>query len=172
MKATTPTVLKLGAAQTLAWASSYYLPAVLATPIARDTGLPVAWVFGAFSVALVISGVLGPWAGKHIDRRGGRPVLMASNGVFVLGLLALAAAQGPWTLFAAWVVLGLAMAMGLYEAAFAALVRLYGGAARNPITGITLMAGLPARWAGRCRPCSRRSSVGVVRAWCGRRCMC
>ena len=141
MKATTSTVLKLGSAQTLAWASSYYLPAVLAAPIARELALPVPWVFAAFSLALVINGVLGPWAGRRIDRLGGRPVLMASNGVFVLGLLALAAAQGPWTLFAAWVVLGLAMAMGLYEAAFAALVRLYGGAARNPITGITLMAG-------------------------------
>ena len=34
------TVIRLGAAQTLAWASSYYLPAMLAIPMARDLGLP------------------------------------------------------------------------------------------------------------------------------------
>jgi hypothetical protein len=62
--------------------------------------------------------------------------------VFVAGLLLLATAQGPWSLFAAWAVLGVGFSAGLYEAAFAALVRLYGSQARNPITGITLMAGL------------------------------
>jgi MFS family permease len=138
----TATVLKLGTAQTLAWASTYYLPAMLAAPIARDLGVPVPLVFAAFSAALVISGVLGPWAGRWIDRLGGRPVLMASNGVFALGLVLLAAAQGPWGLFLAWAVLGVGFGGGLYESAFATLVRLYGTAARDPITGITLMAGL------------------------------
>jgi MFS family permease len=138
----TATVLKLGTAQTLAWGSTYYLPAVLAAPMARDLGLATPWVFGAFSLALVISGVFGPAAGRRIDTFGGRPMLMASNGVFALGLLALAAAQGPLSLFAAWALLGLGMSGGLYEAAFATLVRLYGTAARNPITGVTLLAGL------------------------------
>src|SRR4029079_1716036 len=36
---------------------------------------------------------------------------------------------------------GIGMAMGLYDAAFAALGRIYGIEARRPITGITLMAG-------------------------------
>lgn len=72
----------LGAAQTLAWASSYYLPAILAAPMARDLGVPVPWVFGAFSAALVVSALLGPWAGRTIDRRGGRPVLAASSVAF------------------------------------------------------------------------------------------
>jgi hypothetical protein len=53
----------------------------------------------------------------------------------------LGCASGAWLLFSAWCVLGLGMAMGLYDAAFATLVRLHGGAARGPITGITLIAG-------------------------------
>ncbi len=56
-------------------------------------------------------------------------------------MLALGAAQGPLTLFAAWVLIGVAMGSGLYEAAFATLVRLYGSDSRNAITGITLIAG-------------------------------
>jgi predicted MFS family arabinose efflux permease len=114
---------------------------MLAAPMARDLGVSVPMVFAAFSAALLMSAALGPYAGRAIDRWGGRPVLVATNLVFALGLAALSAAQGPVSLFAAWMVLGIAMGSGLYEAAFAALVRLYGRGSRDAITGITLIAG-------------------------------
>ena len=134
-------VVALGAAQTLAWASSYYLPALLAVPIARDLGLSVPTIFAAFSAALVVSALVGPYAGRAIDRWGGRPVLMATSLVFACGLLGLGLATGPVGLFGAWLLLGIGMGSGLYEAAFGALVHLYGRGSRNAITGITLIAG-------------------------------
>lgn len=135
------TVATLGSAQTLAWASSYYLPAMLAAPMARELGLATPTVFAAFSMALVISAFVGPAAGRAIEDHGGRPVLMGTNLIFAAGLTALGLAQGPVSLFAAWALVGVAMGSGLYEAGFATLVRLYGTQARNPITGITLLAG-------------------------------
>ncbi|MDO9116151.1 MAG: MFS transporter [Polaromonas sp.] len=135
------TVASLGIAQTLAWASSYYLPAMLATSMARDLDVSTPTVFLGFSLALVVSALLGPFAGKAIDRYGGRPVLAATSFIFAAGLAILALAQGPVGLFAAWAILGVAMAAGLYEAAFATLVHLYGKDARGAITGITLLAG-------------------------------
>lgn len=135
------TVAALGTAQTLAWASSYYLPAMLAAPMARGLSVSTSMVFAAFSMALVVSALLGPYAGRSIDRWGGRPVLMGTSLVFAAGLAGLAAAQGPVGLFAAWMVIGIGMGSGLYEAAFSALVRLYGRDARGAITGITLVAG-------------------------------
>ena len=135
------TVAALGTAQTVAWASSYYLPAVLAIPIAHDLGIPARTVFAAFSVALIASALIGPWAGQMIDRHGGRPVLIGTNLVFAGGLVILALAQGTLTLFLAWFVLGAAMGSGLYEAAFSSLVYLYKSRARNVITGVTLIAG-------------------------------
>ena len=134
-------VLALGTAQTLAWASSFYLPAVLAVPLARDVGVATPTVYALLSMALIASALVGPWAGRWIDRHGGRPVLMAANGVFALGLLLLGAAHSLAGLVVAWLLLGLAMGAGLYDAAFAALVRLYGRGARQSITGITLIAG-------------------------------
>ncbi|MFP5466044.1 MAG: MFS transporter [Gammaproteobacteria bacterium] len=134
-------VARLGTTQTLAWASSYYLPALLAAPLAADLGLPVTSVFGAFTLALVISALVGPRAGRAIDELGGRTVLMATNGLFALGLAALALVQTEWQLWAAWGLIGVAMGSGLYDAAFATLVRLYPVSARNAITGITLVAG-------------------------------
>jgi len=134
-------VAMLGSAQTLAWASSYYLPALLAQPMARELGVAEPTVFAAFSAALVVSALVGPHSGQRIDRWGGRPVLMATSGLFALGLALLALADGPTGLFTAWVVMGLAMGSGLYEAAFASLVRLFGHDSRGAITGITLIAG-------------------------------
>ena len=135
------TVARLGTAQTLAWASSYYLPAMLAAPMAHDLGVATSTVFAAFSVALIVSALLGPFAGRAIDRHGGRPVLVGTNLLFAVALVGMALAQGPVGLFAAWVLMGVAMGSGLYEAAFATLVRLYGQGARGAITGITLIAG-------------------------------
>jgi len=134
-------VAALGTSQTLAWASSYYLPAILADPIGAAMGIPRSWVFAAFSFALLIAAIAGPRVGRTIDRRGGRGVLVLSNVVLAGGLIALAAASGPAGLFGAWAVLGIGMALGLYDAGFATLTALYGRNSRSAITGITLFAG-------------------------------
>lgn len=134
-------IVVLGTAQTLAWGSSYYLPAVLADPISRDLGISSAWFFAAFSVSLFLSAMFGPRIGRTIDALGGRGVLAISNLVMAAGLVLLGLAQGQILLWTAWLLLGFGMAMGLYDAAFATLGRLYGSDARGPITGITLIAG-------------------------------
>lgn len=134
-------VAGLGTAQTLAWASSYYLPAVLAAPMARELGTGAPTVFAAFSGALVVSALVGPVAGRAIDRHGGRPLLIATSLLFAAALAALGLATNVAAMAAAWALMGLAMGAGLYEAAFATLVRLYGHGSRNTITGITLIAG-------------------------------
>jgi MFS family permease len=138
---TLPTVIVLGTTQTLAWASSYYLAAVLGDVIARDTGVSTQWFFAAFSASLLISGFLGPRVGRRIDAVGGHGVLAISNVTFATGLVLMALAKGPLMLALAWLALGLGMSMGLYDAAFATLGRIYGSTARKPITGITLIAG-------------------------------
>ncbi|MBR0666825.1 MFS transporter [Roseomonas hellenica] len=134
-------IAALGTTQTLSWASSYYLPAILARPMAEALGVSTTFVFGAFSAALLLTAFLGPAVGRVIDARGGRDVLVASNLVFAAGLALLGLAQGAVTLVTAWMLLGLGMALGLYDSAFATLAGLYGKEARGPITGITLIAG-------------------------------
>ena len=82
----------LGITQILAWGSSYYLPAVLAKPIAADTGWPLTWIVGGLSLGLLIAGLISPRVGREIHRRGGRPVLAASAVLLGAGLLGLAVA--------------------------------------------------------------------------------
>jgi predicted MFS family arabinose efflux permease len=136
-----PIIVALGTTQTLAWASSYYLPAILADPIGRDLGVSSNWIFAAFSASLVLSAVLGPKVGRQIDLVGGRQVLSISNLTLAAGLALLGSAYSIPMLILAWLLLGIGMGCGLYDAAFAALGRIYGDQARRAVTGITLLAG-------------------------------
>ncbi len=117
------------------------MPAILAEPISAALGISRAEFFAIFSVSLLITAFLGPAVGRIIDRHGGRDVLALSNLVIAAGLAALAMARGPVMLILAWAILGVGMALGLYDAAFATLTALYGREARSAITGITLFAG-------------------------------
>ncbi len=133
--------IALGVSQTLGFGSTYYLPAILADGMARELGVTPPWIFGAFTVSLLILAALGPWAGRWIDQRGGRGMLVASSLIFAAGLALLGAAHNLATLYLAWIILGVGMAVGLYEAAFATMTKLMGRDARGSITGITLIAG-------------------------------
>jgi predicted MFS family arabinose efflux permease len=134
-------ILLLGTTQTLGWASSFYLPAILGDRIAADLGMSSTWFFAAFSGSLVVSALVGPRAGRTVDAVGGREVLAVSNVILASGLAVLAFAHSQPMLWLAWLILGLGMGIGLYDTAFATLGRIYGLEARAAITGITLLAG-------------------------------
>ncbi|ABY30315.1 MFS transporter [Methylorubrum extorquens] len=131
----------LGVVEILAWGSSFYLPAVLAGPIAADTGWPLAWVVGGLSIGLLVAAVASPRVGIAIQRHGGRPVLALAAVLLAVGLAALGLAPNLPAFLAGWLVVGLGMGCGLYDPAFATLGRLYGSEARPAITTLTLWGG-------------------------------
>lgn len=131
----------LGVTQILAWGSSYYLLAVLAKPIAEDTGWSLGWVVGGLSLGLLVAGIVSPRVGDSIQRLGGRLVLATSAVFLALGLIGLALSPNLPVYVMSWLVLGIGMGAGLYDAAFATLGRLYGQQARTAITTLTLFGG-------------------------------
>jgi predicted MFS family arabinose efflux permease len=134
-------VWAMGITQVLAWGSTYYLPAVLASPIAKETGWSITSVVGGLSWGLLVAGASSPAVGRQIDRRGGRSVLAASSLLLALGMLLMGLADDIATYYVAWTLIGAAMAAGLYDAAFSTLGRLFGEEARTSITGLTLLGG-------------------------------
>ena len=134
-------VVALGLGQTIAWASSYYLPAIVALAIAADLHVTPARIYAGLTFGLIITAFVGPQVGRWIDQGHGRFVLCGSNLLFAAGLCLLALSSGMPTFFLAWLVIGLAMGAGLYDPAFATLTVMYGHGARSAITGITLIAG-------------------------------
>ena len=131
----------VGTSQTLAYGTTSYLPAILAPSMAASLGLPVSTIFLGLTTALITAALAGPWAGKWVDTGQGRGVLLTAHLLYMLGLFALGMSTGLWTLLGAWVILGIGMSLGQYEAAFSILTSYYGRAARPHITGITLIAG-------------------------------
>jgi MFS family permease len=134
-------VAALGLVQILAWGSSFYFPAVFAPAIVAETGWPLAWVVGGVSIGLLIGGLISPKVGRLIARHGGRPLLAASSLLFAIGLAGIGLSPNLPVYLIAWGVVGLGMGSGLYDAAFAALGRRYGSAARAAITTLTLFGG-------------------------------
>ena len=131
----------LGITQILAWGSSYYLPAVLAGPIAKDTGWPLAWIVGGLSLGLLVAAFVSPRVGRAIEREGGRRTLALSAIAIGAGQIGLALSSSLPAFVASWLVIGAGMGAGLYDAAFATLGRLYGNDARRAITTLTLFGG-------------------------------
>jgi predicted MFS family arabinose efflux permease len=134
-------ITALGIAQIFAWGTSFYFPAVFATPIVRETGWPLEWVVGGTSLGLLIAGLVSPKVGSIVQRRGGRPVLLASSLFYAAGLVMLGLA--PWlpVYLAGWLLIGAGMGTGLYDAVFATLGRMYGAEARGAIATLTLFGG-------------------------------
>lgn len=134
-------IITLGAIQILSWGGSFYLMAVMANPIAMETGWSQQWIYGALSTGILVSGLLAPLSGRIIARTGGRLLLAMSGAVMALGLVIMAFSYHLPLLLFAWVIIGVGMAMGLYDALFATLGTCYGAQARAAITGITLISG-------------------------------
>ena len=140
----------LGLGQILAWGSSYYLLAVLAPPIAADTGWPLPWIVTGLSIGSLTAGVIAPRVGHAIQTHGGRLVMATGTVLLALGLLGLSLAPSLPLHLLAWAVIGGGMGCSLYDAAFSTLGRLYGQETRRAITTLTLFGGFrrhgPARY--------------------------
>lgn len=131
----------LAVTQVVSWGSIYYAFSVLSLDIQRDLGLSPAVVFGAFSWSLLVAGLLAPAVGVWLDQRGGRAVMGAGSLVGALGLFVLSQATSATMYLVAWTVLGAAMALALYESAFATINREFDSNPRQGISTLTLFAG-------------------------------
>jgi len=131
----------LAVTQILSWGSLYYAFSILAPSIGRDLNLRPELLYGAFSVSILIAGLASAPIGMCIDRFGGRWVMASGSLVCGFGMLWLAGAGSGASFIAAWALLGIGMALSLYEAAFATITRRMPAQARRAISTITLVAG-------------------------------
>jgi predicted MFS family arabinose efflux permease len=131
----------LGVAQIISWGTLFYNIAVLGESMRGELGISATWLFGAFTVGLLLSGIVSPAVGRLVDTRGGRVVLSWGSVVGALALATLAQASNYGTLFFGWALAGIAMAACLYDPAFATLHQLTGTAYRRAVTALTLFGG-------------------------------
>jgi MFS family permease len=131
----------LGVTQIVAWGSIFYTPVLIVPLIANEHGWSMTFAMGGFSVALLAAGLIAPAVGRSIDRFGGHVTMTVGSLTGALGLVLIGFADIPIAYYAVWIILGAAMSMNLYDSAFASLGRIFGSAARRPITALTLAGG-------------------------------
>lgn len=125
-----------GLLQIQVWGGSFFLLAVMGEPIMRDTGWGSQWVYGALSLSLMVLALIAPLSSRLVARYGGRTQLASSGAIVAVGLLVMAWSQTLPVFLFAWVVIGVGMAAGLYEALFSTLGALYAERAGKAISGI------------------------------------
>src|SRR5215467_461052 len=131
----------LGITEILSWGALFYPPVLTVPLIAADHNWSPAFAMAGFSVGLLVGGLCARYVGGAIDRFGGHVVMPFGSLIGAAGLVGLVSAPGAISYFAAWITIGVAMAASLYDPAFATLGRIFGSAARSPITVLTLAGG-------------------------------
>ena len=134
-------VAVLGVTQILAWGTLFYPPVLTMPLIAADLGWSIAFCMGGLSLGLFCGGLASPTVGRLIDRHGGGVIMAVGSLIGAIGLFALAQSENRAVYLGVWVVLGIALSASLYDAAFATLGRIFGAAARRPITLLTFAGG-------------------------------
>lgn len=117
-------LLLLAPAQLISWGTLYYAITFLAKPIQADTGWGSEAIFLAFSIGLLVSGLVAAPAGQILSRLGGRRVLVTGSALAATALLVIGLSQTLAVFTVGWVLAGAAMALTQYEAAFSTLRQL------------------------------------------------
>jgi MFS family permease len=134
-------VAALATGQLLCWAALYYGFSSFVLPMQRALGWTQPQMMGAFTVGLAMWGAATYAAGAAIDHGRGRAVLTLGAALAGVGFLAWSQVDSLSGLYAAWLLLGAAMAMTLYEPAFSVLARRFPLQFRAGITALTLVGG-------------------------------
>ena len=134
-------VVAMAAGQTMAWACLLYVFPALLLRWEQSLGWSKTMLTVAVSLALVMSAVFSPLAGRMIDHGKGAMLMAVSCGVGGVAICLLSIIAEPWQFLALSAIAGCAMAGCLYEPCFALVTRAYGAHAKQSIIAITLIAG-------------------------------
>ena len=132
----------LSLAQLITWGSVFYTFALLMEPLERELGLSRAESSLGFSLALLAEGLLAYPVGRWIDRGHERVVMTVGSLAIAAGLLLHSQVHSAAGFYAAWALLGSALAATLYNPVFAVVTRRYPQDFRRAIITLTFLGGL------------------------------
>lgn len=134
-------VAGLALSQIVSWAVLFYGFSSLVLPMQREFGWAKTTLMGAFTFGLLVWGLANYAVGAAIDQGHGRRVQTVGALLGGASCALWAVVQSPWQLYLALAGVGAAMAMTLYEPAFAILTKRYPRRYRDAITVLTLVGG-------------------------------
>ncbi len=135
-------LLALGWTQITSWGILYYAFSVFVTPMADDLGWSRAAITGAFSVALLCSGLTALLVGRWVDQHGPRLVMSAGSCLAALLLMAWSRVDQLLLFYLIWAGIGATTAAVFYEPAFAAVATWFVRYRSRALTILTFLGGL------------------------------
>lgn len=132
----------LSLAQLISWGSVFYTFSLVMGPVERELGLSRAQSSLAFSLALLVEGLLAYPVGRWIDRGHERAVMTGGSVLAGVCLALHGTVTGVAGFYAVWAGLGAAMAAILYSPAFAVVTRRFPNDFRRAIINMTFLGGL------------------------------
>ncbi len=134
-------VATLALTETVSWGILYYTFSVFLAPMRGALGWSDATLTGAYSLALLVSGMAAPFAGRWIDRRGPRALMTAGSLLGVVMVLAWSQVGSLLAWYLIWVGMGLAMSATLYDPAFTAVTAWFERDRAKAFLLVTIAAG-------------------------------
>ncbi|MBC5763858.1 MFS transporter [Ramlibacter albus] len=132
----------LSLAQLITWGSVFYTFALLLAPVERELGMTRAQSSLAFSLALLVEGIMAYPVGRWIDRGHERAVMTGGSVLVAIGLAAHSQVRSVAGFYAVWMLLGAALAATLYSPVFAVATRRFPNDFRRAIITMTFLGGL------------------------------
>jgi MFS family permease len=129
---------------TVSYGVLVYAYPVLLKPMEADLGWTRGQTSAALSIAFLVSAIAALPAGRWLDRRSPRLLMTVGSLLGTGALLGWAALGSLWQLYVDFAVLGLAMALVLYDPAFSVIAKLFQPSPRRALTALTLFGGLAA----------------------------
>jgi MFS family permease len=131
----------LAVTETVSWGILYYAFSVFLVPMQAELGWSLAVLTGAYSLALLCSGLTAPLVGRWIDRHGSRGLMTAGSVLGVACVLAWSRVDSIAVYYLTWAGIGIAMAATLYDPAFTTLIRWFERDRARAILLVTIAAG-------------------------------
>jgi len=141
IKETFKSVLGLGITTTIGYGTLFYSFTIMSGQFENEFGWSKSFLFGIFSLGILLGGFLAPIVGKLLDHHGARIIMTIGSFLCFFGLYSISFIQNEWQYITSIIFLEVVSTLVLYESAFVAFSQLAGDKARTPITQITLIAG-------------------------------
>jgi MFS family permease len=136
-----PMLFAVAVAQITSWGVLYYAFTVFLEPMRSEFGWSIASLTGAFSLALLVSGIAAIPVGRWLDRYGPRLLMTVGSVVATLLVIAWATVDSLVIFYLIWVGIGLTMSVTLYEPAFVIVARWFHRLRSRALTMLTFVAG-------------------------------
>ena len=133
----------LGITTIISYGTTQYLFGVLVVPLDATFGWGRASISGAYTLGLIVAGLLGVPIGSLVDRWGARLLMSSGSALAALALFGLARANTLWQFYLLWSGgLRLAMALTLYPVTFTVVANWFVRKRGKALAVLTLVGGL------------------------------